>query len=262
MSKQKVALITGGARGIGRGIALMLAETGATVHVTDRESRHHKHSSLPGTVEDTAEEGTARGGICIAHVVDHTDDASIAEVFARVGEQHGGLDLVVANAFNGNALPFGPGTFWELPMEHWSHMVDAGLRSHLVTARHSAPLLIERKGLLVLTGYALPTNGSGHVFYDLAMDGISTLGAAAARDLAEHDVVAITVSPGLTRTEAILAAFGDNPLPPGSDTVEHVGRVITALWNDPAANEFSGRTVTIADLAVHYGIIEPGVVPA
>jgi hypothetical protein len=70
----------------------------------------------------------------------------------------------------------------------------------------------------VLTGYALPTNGSGHVFYDLAMDVISTLGAATARDLAEHDVVAITVSPGFTRTEAILAAFGDNPLPPGSDT--------------------------------------------
>jgi NAD(P)-dependent dehydrogenase (short-subunit alcohol dehydrogenase family) len=95
-------------------------------------------------VEDTP--GTARGGTCIAHVVDHTDDAAIAEVFARIGEQHGGLDLVVANAFNGNALPFGPGTFWELPMEHWSHMVDAGLRSHLVTARHSAPLLIETQG--------------------------------------------------------------------------------------------------------------------
>ncbi|QBI18826.1 hypothetical protein ER308_04205 [Egibacter rhizosphaerae] len=141
-------------------------------------------------------------------------------------------------------------------------MVEAGLRSHLVTARHAAGLLIERKGMLVLTGYALPENGSGHVFYDLAMQGVGTLGAATACDLAEHDVAAVTVSPGFTRTEAILVAFGDNPLPPGSDSVEHVGRVLTALWNDPASNERSGHTVTTADLARHYRITEPGDIPA
>lgn len=256
MREQKVALVTGAARGIGRGIALALAETGAIVHVTDREGRHHKQSQLPGTVEDTAEEVTARGGTGIAHVVDHTNDQAVEEVFAQIGQRHGGLDLVIANAFNGNALPFGPGTFWELPMDHWAHMIDAGLRSHLVTARHATPLLIERQGLLAFTGYTLPKNGSGHVFYDLAMTGIATLAASAARDLTDHGVTALAVSPGFTRTEAILAAFGDNPLPPGSDSVEHVGRVVTALWNDPARTAFSGQTVTIADLAQHYRVTE------
>lgn len=253
-----VALVTGAARGIGRGVALMLAATGATVHVTDRESRSHRYSEISGTVEDTAAEVTALGGIGIAHVVDHTDDVAVAEVFTRISEQHGGLDLVVANAFNGNALPFGPRKFWELPMENWRNMVDAGLRSHLVTARHAAPLLIERSGLLVLTGYALSASGSGHVFYDLAMSGISTLGASMARDLAPHGVTAVTLSPGFTRTEAILEAFGDSPLPPGSDSVEHVGRVVVALWGDDAAAaaRFSGRTVTVAELAEHYRIMQ------
>ena len=256
MSEQKVALVTGAARGIGRGIALALAETGAIVHVTDRESRHNQHSELPGTAEDTAKEVTARGGTGIAHVLDHTDDQAVEEVFARIGQRHGGLDLTVANAFDGNALPFGPGAFWELPMEHWTHMIDAGLRSHLVTARHAAPLLIEHNGLLVFTGYALPENGSGHVFYDLAMKGTTTLAASAARDLTGHGVTALAVSPGFTRTEAILAAFGDNPLPPGSDSVEHVGRVVTSLWHDPAVAAFSGQTVTVADLAQHYRVTE------
>lgn len=262
MSAERVALVTGAARGIGRGIALALAETGSTVHVTDLESRHRKDSELPGTVEDTAEEITARGGTGIAHMVDHTDDEAVADLFAQIAAQHAGLDLVVANAFNGNALPFGPGAFWKLPMEHWEHMIDAGLRSHLVTARHAAPLLIEHKGLLVFTGFALPNSGSGHVVYDLAMTGITRLGASAARDLAEHDVTAVTVSPGFTRTEAILAAFGDQTIPPGSDSVTHVGHVITTLWTDPAVAEFSGQTLTIADLAQHYRLHDPEEAPA
>ena len=215
---------------------------------------HPQALELPGTVEDTAEEATALGGTGVAHVVDHADDQAVADVFTRIAERHGGLDLLVANAFNGNALPFGPGRFWELPMENWANMVDAGLRSHLVTARHAAPLLIERSGLLVLTGYALPEDGSGHAFYDLAMNGISTLGASMARDLAPHGVTTVTLSPGFTRTEAIVAAFGESPVPPGTDSVEHVGRVVVALWNDAAAARPAGRTVTVADLAQRYGI--------
>lgn len=249
MTAEKVAVVTGSARGIGRGIALMLAEQGTTVHLTDRESRLHRHSNLPGTVEDTADEVTARGGTGVAHVIDHTDDEAVADLFARIGERHEGVDLVVANAFNGNALPFTAGPFWELPMAHWTNMVDAGVRSHLVTARNAAPHLIAKRGLLVLTGCALPEGGSGQLFYDLAMAGISTLGTSMAKDLASYGVPVITVSPGFTRTEAILAAFGDNPLPPGSDSVEHVGRVVAALWNSPSKSTLSGRTVTTAELA-------------
>ena len=51
-----VAVVTGAARGIGRGIALVLGEAGATVYLTDRETRANKRSELPGTVEDTAEQ--------------------------------------------------------------------------------------------------------------------------------------------------------------------------------------------------------------
>ena len=92
-----VAVITGAARGVGRGVALALAERGATAYVTDRESCARRHSELPGTVEDTAEQVDRRGGRGIPVVVDVTDDA-VAQLFERVRAAHGGLDLLVANA--------------------------------------------------------------------------------------------------------------------------------------------------------------------
>jgi NAD(P)-dependent dehydrogenase (short-subunit alcohol dehydrogenase family) len=197
-----VALVTGAARGVGRGIALVVAEAGATVHLTDRESRHRRFSDLPGTVEDTAEQVNSRGGRGVAHVVDHLDDDAVAAAVARIGEQDGGIDLLVANAFDGNALPFHGGEFWTLSLRHWTNMIDAGVRSHYVTAWHAAPLLIARGGLAVLTGYGDPAGGvlGQHAVYDLAMTAISRLATSLDHDLRPHGATALCLSPGFTRT--------------------------------------------------------------
>lgn len=248
-----VAVVTGAARGVGRGIALVLGEAGATVYVTDRESRGQRHSDLPGTVEDTAEQLTDRGGHGIPVPLDHTDDAAVAALFERVRAERGGLDLLVANACNGNALPFRGGPFWTLPLEHWHNMIDVGVRSHLVAAWFAAPLLIERGGLAVLTGYTAPDDViAGHLFYDLAMHAVSRLAHSLAHDLRPHGVTAVAVSPGFTRTEAILAALGDD-LPPGTDSVELPGRAVGALLADPDVARHAGRTLRVAELAALYG---------
>ncbi|TQM13517.1 SDR family oxidoreductase [Pseudonocardia kunmingensis] len=256
MSSGRVAVVTGAARGVGRGIALVLGEAGATVYVTDRESRGHRFSELRGTVEDTAEQLTARGGEGVPVPLDHIDDAAVEALFARIRADHGGLDLLVANACNGNALPFRGGPFWTLPLEHWHNMVDVGVRSHLVTAWHAAPLLIERRGLCVLTGYTAADDVlAGHVFYDLAMHAISRLAHSLAHDLGPRGVTALAVSPGFTRTEAILAALGDE-VPPGTDSVEFPGRAVRALWEDPQVARHAGRTIPVADLAADYGFTD------
>lgn len=260
-----VAVVTGGARGIGRGIALVLGEAGATVYVTDRETRERKHSDLPGTVEDTAEQVTGRGGRGIPVGLDHTDDDAVAALFARVRSEQGRLDLLVANVFDGNALPFHPAPFWELPIANWRNMFDCGVRTHLVAARYAAPLMIERgRGLVVLTGYTDPAAATGvlagHLYYDLAMHATSRLAQALGYELGPHGVTALVVSPGFTRTEAILAALGD-ALPPGTDSVEYVGRAVRALFEDPEVARHTGATIPIATLAAEYGFVDPEPAP-
>src|SRR5947207_7547258 len=92
----RVAVVTGASRGAGRGIALALGEAGATVYVTGRSVRGEATTeNLPGTIEDTAEAVTARGGTGIAVRCDHTEDSAVEELFARVQRQHVRIDLLV-----------------------------------------------------------------------------------------------------------------------------------------------------------------------
>ena len=264
MAGDTIAVVTGAARGVGRGIALVLGETGATVYVTDRETRARGYSGLPGTVEDTAEQVTGRGGNGIPVAVDHADDGAVASLFRRVRDEHGGLDLLVANAFNGNALPFTGGPFWTLPVEHWRNMMDLGVRGHLITAWYAAPLLIERRGLAVLTGYTPAESGvtAGNVFYDLAMSSVSRLASTLAHDLRPHGVTVLALAPGFTRTEAILAEIDAGHLPPGTDSVEFPGRAVRALLADPEVARHAGRTLPVAELSKLYGFQDPEPDPA
>src|SRR5258707_11834886 len=99
----KVALVTGASRGAGKGISLVLGEQGATVYVTGRSVRG-KPTTLgrPGTIDDTAEQITARGGQGIAIQCDHTDDSQVDAVFGRIRTEQKRLDLLVNNAWGGN----------------------------------------------------------------------------------------------------------------------------------------------------------------
>lgn len=255
-----VAVVTGAARGIGRGIALVLGGAGATVYVVDVESRDHKTSELPGTVEDTAEQLSARGGRGVAVAADHADATAMAMLFDRVGAEHGALDLLVGNAFDGNALPFGPAPFWELSPEHWHNMMDQGVRGHLLAATYAAPLLMARgRALVVLTGYAEPDAEviAGHLYYDLAMTATSRLAHGIAHELGPHGVTALTISPGFTHTEAIADAL-EGQIPPGLDSVEYVGRAVRALCEDPDVSRHAGRTLQVGDVAVEYGFRDVG----
>lgn len=256
-----IAVVTGAARGIGRGIARVLGEAGATVYLTDKESRAQRFSELPGTVEDTAEQVAERGGRAIPVPVDHADDTAVAALFERIRAEHGRLDLLVANACAGNVLPFRGGPFWTLPAEHWHNMMEIGVRSHLVAARYAVPLLIERGGLVVLTGYTDPEAEviGGHLYYDLAMTSVGRLARSMAHDLRPHGVTALAISPGFTRTEAISAALGGR-FPPGTDSIEFAGRAVRALLEDPEAARHAGRIIPVAELAAEYGFTDIEVV--
>src|SRR5882672_11567766 len=94
----KVVVVTGASRGLGKGIALGLGEAGATVYVTGRSTRE-EGSRLPGTIDDTAAQVTALGGVGIAVRCDHRLDSDVERFFERVRREQGRLDLLMNNAF-------------------------------------------------------------------------------------------------------------------------------------------------------------------
>src|SRR3954468_3460048 len=96
--KNKVAVVTGASRGAGRAIAAVLGEAGATVYVTGRTARNASAvDGLPGTVDDVADQVTARGGQGIAVHCDHTIDQDVESLFERIRAERGRLDILVNN---------------------------------------------------------------------------------------------------------------------------------------------------------------------
>jgi NAD(P)-dependent dehydrogenase (short-subunit alcohol dehydrogenase family) len=257
----RVAVVTGASRGVGKGIALVLGECGATVFVTGRSSR--AAGAHERTVEDTADEIEARGGRGVPVVTDHTDDAQVAALFDRVRREAGRLDLLVANAWGGYenydyrlfGLPF-----WEQPIDRFDTMVRAGLRSHLTAARAAAPLLLDQgSGLIVFTGgWDDPDRYLGNVPYDLVKIATSRMVAAMAHELRPHDVAVVGVYPGFTRTELVVDAFaaGGAEPPPNAHSPEFVGRAVAALAADPEAASLSGSGAQAATYAARYGFTD------
>src|SRR6476620_6375193 len=93
----RIAVVTGASRGAGAGIARALGSHGCTVYVTGR-TRGGAKASANGTIDETAAQVTAAGGLGIAVGVDHGDDDQVRELFERVREEEGRLDILVNNA--------------------------------------------------------------------------------------------------------------------------------------------------------------------
>jgi NAD(P)-dependent dehydrogenase (short-subunit alcohol dehydrogenase family) len=257
-----VALVTGASRGVGRGIALVLGEAGATVFVTGRSSQGRPTTeNLPGTVEETAALVSQRGGIGIPVRCDHTDDQQVEALFHRIRDEHGRLDLLVNNVWGGYEQYDVQGfvaPFWEQPLRHWAGMFTAGLRPHLVACRLAAPLMLRRqKGLIVATTFWDRDKYLRNLFYDLAKAAINRLMLGVATELRPHGIAAVALSPGFVRTERVLAAHAARPFDlTGTESPEYIGRAVAALAGDPEVMRKSGQVLTVGDLAAEYGFCD------
>lgn len=261
---ERVAVVTGASRGVGRGIARVLGERGWTVYVTGRSTRAAP-ANTPGTIDETAAEVTARGGTGIAVRCDHTSDAEVAALFARVERERGAIDLVVSNAWGGyeraeRGLDMKP--FWELSPELWDAMFEAGVRGQLRTARAAAPLL-RKGGLLVNTLALMGEKYHGHLYYDVAKNAVRRMTWAMSHDLRRRGVAVVAVAPGFTRTERVLHAFGVDeagwtriPTLANTESPEYAGRAIAALADDPDVMARSGKVFEVGALARDYGVTD------
>ncbi|MEO5586993.1 MAG: SDR family NAD(P)-dependent oxidoreductase [Novosphingobium sp.] len=262
----KVALVTGASRGIGKGIALVLAEHGATVYVTGRTVNEGDYY-LPGTVGGTAAEcdqrGTASGGKGVAVACDHGDDAAVARLFAQIGTEQGRLDILVNNAFSLSDDLLEPKGFWEKPLANLE-MWDVGVKSNYVAAWHAAKLMApQQSGLIVaISGFAAVTYTYG-VIFGTSKSAVDRMARDMAIELEPHGVASLTLWQGLTLTEKAkdnLAKMGDRMTTSitamQGSSVEHPGRVIAALAADPEVMKRSGGEFITAELAQEYGLTD------
>jgi len=260
----KVAVVTGASRGAGRGIALALGEAGATVYVTGRSVRGETTTeNLPGTVEDTAEGVTARGGAGIAVRCDHTVDSDVEQLFARVQREQQRLDLLVNNAWGGyehhDYRTFGA-PLHEQPLRQWDGMFTAGVRAAIVASRFAVSMMLPQKQGLIVSITAWDRDKfMVNVYYDVAKNAINRMTFGIARELRQHNIAAVALAPGFMRTERVAGAFeavGNKDYLNFTESPEYVGRAVVAVASDPNVMDKSGEVLAVGDLAAEYGFTD------
>jgi NAD(P)-dependent dehydrogenase (short-subunit alcohol dehydrogenase family) len=251
----KIALVTGASRGCGKGIALVLGEEGATVYVTGRSVRGQPTTlGRTGTIDDTAEQVTARGGTGIPVRCDHTDDDQVRAAFDRIKAEQGRLDLLVNNAWSGYEISPDPALpFWQIEWRHWDLMFTGGLRATAFASRMAAPMMIDAgKGLIVNITWVLD-RPHGHAFYEVVKNGTNKLTQQQADDLRPHGVACVAVSPGWMRLERMNLSAEEQAM---TESAEFPGRAVAALATDDDVLSKSGLVFTTPDLAREYGFTD------
>ena len=265
----KVALVAGGTRGAGRGIAVELGAAGATVYVTGRTTRAARSPmNRPETIEETAELVTAAGGRGIAVRVDHSDPAQVAALVARIDEEHGRLDVLVNDVWGGDPLTNWSARFWEHSLEDGLKLLHQAVDTHIVTSHHAVPLMVRRgRGLVVEVTDGVADDYRGTLFYDLAKASVIRLAKAQAGDLRGTGVTAVALTPGFLRSEAVLDHFGvtaetwrdaiakDRHFA-ASETPHYIGRAVAALAADPDVERWSGQALSTWQLVHEYGFTD------
>jgi NAD(P)-dependent dehydrogenase (short-subunit alcohol dehydrogenase family) len=258
LETDRVVVVTGASRGAGKGIAVALGATGATVYVTGR-TRLEGDAPLPGTVQATAEAVTAVGGKGIAVYCDHGDDEQVRKLFEQVREEQGRLDILVNNATSLHDALTQTGPFWEKPLA-LTDIWDVGMRSHYSAAWHAAPLLLASgAGLIVNTssfGGRIYMHGPAYGAGKAAVDKMSHDMAV---DFRPYHVAVVSIWMGLLLTERTRRVFDSEPdkyadLAATAETPEFTGRIIDALARDPELMDKSGKVWIGAELGAQYGV--------
>lgn len=257
----QVAVVTGATRGAGLGIARVLGEQGATVYVTGRSVRGAPTvPEYPGSIEDAADEVSARGGRGIPVRCDHTDEQSVSQLFERVQAGHNRLDVLVCNAWAGY-MPYPEHNgwfdqpFWKQSMERWDGMFTGGLRAHLMTARYGVPLMLPAShGLVVFTTFTMGRKYLGNVFYDVAKNGICRAAEVLAGELEDHEIAVLALTPGWVLAERMTDLSPSQRAQ--TESVEYIGRAVAALAADPGVMRRSGQALAVGNLAREYGFTD------
>ena len=246
----RVALVTGGSRGVGRGVATALADAGWDVFVTGRAAER---------LQSTVDAADGAPGRIRALECDHSRDEEILAVVARIADETGRLDLLVNNAWtNPEGFVGFNGRFWERPTTDWDALMGVGLRAHYVASCEATKVMVPQGSGLMVNISSFGSRAPFHtVLYGMSKTALDKMASDMAHELAGTGVSTLSLWLGLIRTEVLLSTgmedFNGFPLARAEDPT-FVGRVIAALADDPDLGRMSGSTVITAEYGREKGI--------
>jgi dehydrogenase/reductase SDR family member 1 len=149
-----------------------------------------------------------------------------------------------------------PRPFWQQPRWRWDAMFEAGVRAAYVASQLAAEWMVrQRSGLIVNLSYWSARKHLGNVAYGVAKAATDKLTADMAHELREFNVAAISLYPGLVRTEKVMESAAWLDLS-NSESPRFIGRVIAALVADSVVMAKSGQAMMAAALAAEYGVTD------
>ena len=251
--KGQVAVVTGSSRGIGKGIALALAEQGCTVYATGRTIGDGDR-----TIETTARQITDAGGEGHAIRCDHGDDDDIARLFEQIGQEAGRIDILVNNVYKIPSPPAWGGGYWDHPISIWDDQVGIGLRAHYVASWHAAGLMFESDNARMLN-VSSPGGQSYHFSssYGAGKAGLDRLTADMAVELEPKGIPACVLYPGSVSTEFIQDAAEEQGMDLSqSQTPLLVGRAATSLLMSDDMMSRTGTIQWVEDLIAEFDLYD------
>ena len=197
-----IAVVTGGAAGLGRIASLTLAEAGAHVCVTDIDQNR---------AGETVAEIEAAGGKADAWLLDVTDNDAICRVIAEIAEKHGRIDILVNNA--GSAQRDATET---MPTEVWDRIVQMNQTQLFVCSREAGKhMLAQNKGVIINLASIMGLTGGGlypNLPYHATKGAVVNMTRALAAEWASRGVRVNAIAPTFTRTELTIPVRQDADL--------------------------------------------------
>jgi NAD(P)-dependent dehydrogenase (short-subunit alcohol dehydrogenase family) len=227
----KVAVVTGGAQGIGNAIARGLAAEGSRIVVADLERAQEAASAFPDGVGLT---------------VDVADEEAVERLAAETVARCGGIDILVNNAGIYASLPMRP--FEQIPLSEWRRVMDVNVASMFLTCRAIVPRMRERGGgAIVNISSGTPFRGVPFLLHYVTSKGaVVAFTRALARELGKDGIRVNCIAPGFTMTESVKAH------PEIVEALRDVSIAARTIQRDQVPEDVAGAAVYLASPAASF----------
>ena len=232
MQKQRVAVVTGGAMGIGGESVAQLAITGHHVVIADRDT-----AAATQTAEQLAQEGLSVSTV----EIDVGKAESVAAAFANIQKDFGRCDVLVNSAGLAKVYPF-----LEYPLDHFEHTMNVNVTGTLLCSQHAARMMVREKWgriINIASVAGMRAVGTGRTAYGTSKGAVIALTRQMAVELAEHGITANAVSPGpvdtpftrVLHTEKFKKEYSSAIPMNRYGTVSEIAAVVAFLASDQAS---------------------------